>query len=352
MTSPNVRVFPLNLLPSFADDSVSRQFFVGDENAVVAAVIESFTSSSVSPLVIVGASGLGKTHLATGLWSLWSEAHPQLRGVYLTGSDFVRELNAAVTARHDDEWRQRLRSAALVVIDGLEEVLSRPHATNELVPLIDEAARRGHRVVVTLKQFRSVASPLIESRLAARLSEGLVVALAPPSHETRLRYLHAIAPAIRGDFDAALLAVLAEELPLTFPQLRGAAMRIGERFRASKVKTPESLRQIVREEYGGTCPSLGVIARRVARSFRVTQRDLKGSSRRRQIATARGVAVYLSRQLTTKTLQEIGAFFGKRDHSTVAHLEDATQERLTHDTALRNQVDAIVLALGQNPNAT
>lgn len=354
MTSPHptVRVFSLATLPPVESGAVAvgaerRDFFVGDENAVVTAVIESFAQVGLStegtPIVFVGGSGLGKTHLAAGLWHLWTQHHPNLRSIYRTGSDFVREFHAAVTARRDDDWRQRFRTASLVIIDGLDEVIARPHATAEMVPLLDELLHRGHRLVVTMRLLPDTTSS-IDPRLAARLMAGLVVPLAPPCLATRQHFLESIAPQISGVATVSALSILAEDLPLPLSHLRGAVLRMAERLRIARAPIPTipELRRLARDEFLAASPALTTVARRVARAFGVTQRDLRGKSRHRHIATARAVAVYLARERTPHTLQEIGMFFGRRDHKTIAHLHNTIAERRTHDASLRQQIDAIL----------
>lgn len=348
-TTEQVRVFPLAFAPSsyIADaPPVSRAFFVGEENKILVGVIENFPRGEkknkiASPLVLVGGIGLGKTHLATGLWTLWSQHHPKPRALCLSGIDFVRDLQAALDSRTFDDWRKRINAASLCVIDGIEPILQREYVAQELLFLLDESALRGNRLILTMTQLPTCMSKLDE-RLRTRLMSGLVITLAPPKVDTRLMYLKSILPLLRYPIFPSLLPKIAEILPASLPKIYGLMLRVCTAAQEeSSPLTPSNFLKRVRAERLKQRPTIALILRRVAKAFGVRQKDLKGKSRISKIAEARGIAVWLARQETEKSLQEIGEFFGKRDHKTISHLCRATELRLTADAILKHKVEGL-----------
>lgn len=256
-----------------------------------------------TPLVIVGPPGAGKSAVVSGMFVHHSLAHHQVVQPSLTrpsvmppserfaaapamwdGRTLGREITAALS--HDTLHRLRDRFAAprLVIIDGIEQVTAWD-VQRVLAQLIDLAIAGGTSFVVTMR-MHPMASRSIEPSLASRLAGGLVVPMPPTG-----------AP-------------------------RGAE--------AAADRLVPSLRRII----GAT-----------ARLHGLTPADLTGPSRRRQAAQARGIAMYLARTLTAKSLQAIGRAFGGRDHTTVLHGIRVTEERRARDPGVAVEIERLVETL-------
>lgn len=251
---------------------------------VEAAARGGMPAAGYTPLVIVGPAGVGKSSLAAGMFVRHgqggSTGEPAAAMLW-DGRTLSREIALALS--HDTLHRLRERFAAprLVIIDAVEQITAWD-VQRALAQLIDLAIDRGTSFVVTMRTH-PMACRTLEPSLASRLAGGLVVPL-PPAGTPRGPAAAAAAPA----------------------------------------------------------PSLRRIINATARLHGLTAADLTGPSRRRQVAWARGVAMYLARTLTGRSLQAIGRGFGDRDHTTVLHGIRVTEERRSRDPAVAVEIERLV----------
>ena len=210
------------------------------------------------------------------------------------GRSLVRELTTALSQDTIDRMHDRFVSSQLIVIDGVDQIAAWD-AQRALAHLFDAATAAGAVFVATLR-IHPIACPGLEPSLASRLSGGLVVSM-PPIGTTR----YDKACAGEGCVDA------------------------GDR------RDP-SIRRVI----GAT-----------ARQNGLTPADLVGPSRCRQVSLARGMAMYLARRLTRKSLQSIGAAFGGRDHTTVLHGIRVTETRRANDPGIAAEIDQLIHSLAR-----
>jgi len=247
-----------------------------------------------NPVVIVGPAGSGKSRLLSEWFVQHSHAahaappgRPAAATVMWDGRSLLRELTAALSQNTIDRLHDRFVTSRLIIIDAVEQITAWD-AQRALAHLFDAATAVGAVFVATLR-VHPIACPGLDPSLASRLSGGLVVAM-PPVGGTR--------------YD-------------------------GEGDGLSGRQSP-SLRRVI-----------GATARRNS----LTVADLVGPSRCRRVSHARGMAMYLARRLTQKSLQSIGTAFGGRDHTTVLHGVRITETRRARDPAVAAEIDQIVAAL-------
>lgn len=243
-----------------------------------------------NPVVIVGPTGSGKSRLLSEWFVQHSHAVPRgthPAAVMWDGRSLVRDLTAALSRDTIDRMHDRFVSSQLIVIDSVEQITAWD-AQRALAHLFDAATAAGTVFVMTLR-IHPIACPGLEPSLASRLSGGLVVSM-PPVGTTQYHRETA------GD---------------------------GQRHD----------------------PSLRRVIAATARRNGLTADDLVGPSRCRQVSLARGMAMYLARRLTQKSLQAIGTAFGGRDHTTVLHGIRVTEARRASDSGIAAEIDQIVAAL-------
>ena len=332
-----------DLSPSFpsAASFALPQFVAGPENRLVevavAAVLKE-PATNYCPLVLYGPSGTGKTHLSNGLFRAWKGQHPRRPAVLVTASDFAREYRDAVETKTEDQFHVPYARTRLLVIEDLHDLSGRTSVQQALTVLMDRLIARQTWIVLTSRTAPSRLDGVQES-LRARLISGLAVQLALPNAETRLAILDRVA-ALRGlDIEDGVLECLASGLPLPVPELIGVLVQLeGEaRLQATPITLPAA-RQLLAERSTSRRPSLSQIAKTSAKHFGVSVSDLRGPSRRRAIVAARNVAMYLARNLTNTSLDRIGTYFGKRDHTTVSHGCQRVEERLETELSVRDSV--------------
>jgi len=244
-----------------------------------------------SPLVIVGPAGSGKSRLLAEWFvqhSLMAADGRQTAAVAMwDGRSLGRDLTAALSQDTIDRLHNRFVSTRLIVIDSVEQITAWD-AQRALSHLFDAASAAGTAFVVTLRTH-PIACTLLEPSLASRLSGGLVVSM-PPVETTR--------------------------------------------YQCQTAGSDNHREVTVRRVINAT-----------ARHHGLTTADLVGSSRCRQVSQARGLAMYLARRLTSRSLQSIGDAFGGRDHTTVMHGIRGTESRRLLDAGLAADIDRLIAAL-------
>ncbi len=318
-------------------------FVVGPENRLALAAVEAVLEDGApqwSPVVFYGPHGVGKSHLALGLVTAW-KARQRRAAVYATAVNFARELGNAIDTQATDDFQARYRQVSLLVVDDVHWLASKQTAQEELICVLDALADVGSRVVLTTSASPEGIEGIVP-RLASRMVAGLVVPLALPGPEARRAILLRQSQAHSITLDPPVLDALVTELSGPVPRLEGAIaqLELMARTEGSGI-TLDLVRRQLATGATGTPPSLRDIAAATARDFSVKMADLRSPSRRRAVVIARGVAMYLARTLTGKSLKQIGKYFADRDHTTVSHGCLKTEGLLKSDPAIRAAVERL-----------
>lgn len=321
-----------------------HNFIAGPENSLVGVVyhallIENSIQPSINPIVFYGPSGVGKSHLALGLAAAWSQRFPTAVKLVISGRDWARSYAAAVRDDALVAWRDNLRQLRLLVVEDVSQLHKRTAAQRELATLVDDLQALDVPCI-----FTGRANPLAISELtpdlASRLTAGLSIPLQHPAASTRERIVRELAEwhQCRLSSDAAKL--LAHSGGETFVHLRHAVLLCSVAIEShGRQLRYADVRQALSEKTNTSKPSISTICSAVARYFGLTNKQLTGTSRRQAVTRVRGVAIYLSRELTAASLKDIGQFFGKRDHTTVLHAYRKTKVRLQTDSDVQTAID-------------
>lgn len=319
------------------------EFVVGPENRLVTVAIRAVLEDppgQYSPIVFYGPTGTGKSHLATGLISVWKSRSPGRPAWYVPALDFARDLNDAIETQSVDDFQARYRQASLVVFDDVDRLSGKPAAQRELLYTLDALNDSGGWVVLTSATAPELLTGILPN-LQSRLLAALTVPLALPGPETRLAILGRLTGPRSIVLAESAAKALAEGLNVPVSGLAGALNQLAL---AAKIEgQPIELEHVERFLAGRTKtdPSLRDIAVFTAKHFSLKLADLRSPSRRRAVVTARDVAMYLARTLTGKSLQQIGSYFDGRDHTTVSHGCGKTERLLQTDPAIREAVETL-----------
>lgn len=328
-------------------------FIVGPENQLVEVAIRSvlanpsdpFATRHYNPLVFHGPSGTGKSHVAQGIAALWKKNNRRQRVVVTTAVDFAHELNDAIESQAVDEFRKKYRTAGLLVLEDLGQLATRKsgklNAQEEFIHTLDALVAEERWVVITASAA-PIDLPGLLPALHSRLAAGLTVPLAPPGLEVRLAVLKQLAAMREIELPEPVAQVLAEGISGTVPELAGALMQLAmpNGFGAAPIDL-RAARKFLAQRNNKQQPSMHEIAVATAKHFSIRLNDLKSPVRRRALVTARGVAVYLARHCGGESLEEIGRYFGGRDHTTVMHSCRRTEEMLNSDPTIHEAVERL-----------
>jgi chromosomal replication initiator protein len=300
---------------------------------VADAVCAGRSAAGLNPLFLHGPSGTGKSHLASGL----------IAAVCARATDRIavqRSAGDLVSPRFDnypgDDDLAAVRSADLAIVDDLQHLPER--AVETFVQILDRGLARGQQWVVTAVEGPARLTRL-PGRLTSRLAGGLVVGIDPLSSVSRRAALVAFARQQDLCVPDGVLDWLAEHATGSFRELEGAIGRLHTLARLHGELPPlQIIQEQFRAESDARQPTVERIVQRVGRYFRVEPGQLQGPSRTRGVMLPRQVGMYLTRQLTALSLEQIGAYFGGRDHSTVLHACRKVEEALDQDASLSGAV--------------
>jgi chromosomal replication initiator protein len=311
-------------------------YLIGPENALAQAgalALARGETLGISPLVIHGPAGSGKSRLLAGLVAERLLRRPESAVAHLEAEAFAAAC-AGASGRPGGwaEVRERFRRLDLFVLDDLQTLERTPWAMEELSHTLDALDEAGAAVAVAARSGPGQWSGW-PARLVNRLVAGLSVRIEPPTVESRRRYLLDRARARGLALPAEVLEPLAEAAD-GYRTLEGwlAQLELSSRIERRAV-APDLVESILQgDPVEG--PTLEEIARAVAGKFGLTLRDLKGSTRRAVVAEGRHLAMYLARRHTTLSFRAIGTYFGNRDPATVRHACAVAADRIASDPAL------------------
>ncbi|WP_265570488.1 chromosomal replication initiator protein DnaA [Sphingomicrobium nitratireducens] len=311
--------------PNFDSRYRFETFVVGKANEVAATAARTLASADrvgFNPLFLHGGTGRGKTHLLHAIGQAFLEANPGARVVSMSAEKFMVEFVRALRENDTIGFKHRLRSADLLLIDDVQFIAGKDSTQEEFFHTMNEIITAGRRLVITSDRAPQDLDG-IAPRILSRLSWGLVADINPADYELRLNIVRAKLDALPGvEMPPAVIEFLARRISNSIRELEGALNRIAAyaMMTGREIDVPfveEVLANVLRANQRRI--SIDEIQTQVAEHFRIRKAEMTSARRAREVARPRQVAMYLSKQLTPKSLPDIGRRFGGRDHTTVIH---------------------------------
>ncbi|WP_207540361.1 chromosomal replication initiator protein DnaA [Sabulicella rubraurantiaca] len=322
-------------------------FVVGKPNefahACARRVAEAPAMAGFNPLFLYGGVGLGKTHLMHAIaWAL-REGNPHLPVAYMSAEKFMYRFIAALRSHNTTEFKTQLRSVQVLMVDDLQFLIGKDNTQEEFFHTFNALIDAGKQIILSADKAPTDLSG-IEDRLRTRLSAGIVADLHATTYELRLSILQAKAHDAGVEIPPRVLELLARKIASNVRDLEGALNRLvahAQLFgRPITLETaPEVLADILRSHDRKL--SIDDIQRKVAEHYNMRLTEMASARRSRAVARPRQVAMYLSKQLTQRSLPEIGRKFGNRDHTTVLHAVNKVTELMEADAAFAEEVTLI-----------
>lgn len=326
-------------------------FVVGKANEVAynaARTMAEGGTLAFNPLFLHGQTGLGKTHLMHAIGGEHLRRNPGARVVYMSAEKFMVEFVNAMRAKDTMSFKARLRSADLLMIDDVQFIAKKDSTQEEFFHTMNEVISAGHPLVISADRSPQDLEG-IESRILSRLAWGLVADLNPADLELRYNILTKKLEAMpnHGVSDE-VVHFLAKRISSNVRELEGALNRIVAygmlTGRAIDIDfTTETLADLLRASQRRI--TIEEIQRRVSDHYRIRQAEMTSARRAREVARPRQVAMYLAKQLTPRSLPEIGRRFGGRDHTTVIHAVKQIEKLRQSDAELDADVRLLMRQL-------
>ncbi len=301
--------------------STLEGFVVGASNRLAHASAQMVAEQPgrLSPLLVHGPTGVGKTHLLEGIWSAARRSRPGIHAVYLSAEQFTTYFLEALHGSGLPSFRRKYRGVELLIIDGLQFFAGKRATLNELLHTTDTLLREGRQLVFAADRAAADLHEL-SGELVARLSAGMTCCIDPPDYPTRLGILRQLAQA-RGlaltddvaSFVATNLTAHARELSGALNRLEAAARMLHAPITRSLAE--EALAEMIR--HNARAVRLGDIDRAVCEVLGLEAEALQSDAHGRNVSQPRMLAMWLARKHTRAALAEIGRHFGRRSHSTV-----------------------------------
>lgn len=328
------------LEPRFTFDS----FVVGKPNefahACARRVAEQPASPGFNPLFLYGGVGLGKTHLMQAIaWAI-REGHPGRSVAYMSAEKFMTRFIGALRSQNTMEFKDALRSVDVLLVDDVQFLVGKDNTQEEFFHTFNALVDAGKQIVVSSDKPPSDLAG-IEDRLRTRLGWGMVADLHATTYELRLSILQAKAAASQATVPPKVLELMAHKITANIRELEGALNRLVAHAnlfgRAVTIETAQEVLHDVLRAHDRRV-SIEEIQKRVAEHYNIRLTDMSSARRARNVARPRQVAMYLAKQLTQRSLPEIGRRFGNRDHTTVMHAVARVAELMQQDAGFAEDV--------------
>ena len=344
---------PLRLNELYSFDN----YIVGPANSVAhasARAVGQNPGRAYNPLFIHGSVGLGKTHLLHAVCHEFMTRFPGDRVCFLSCEEFTNEFVRSLQRNDVDSFRARFRNVHLLVIDDIHFLKGKERTQEEFFHTFNQLYQSNRQIVLSSDAAPNEI-PTLEDRLVSRFGWGLVTQLEQPEMETRMAIVRRKAELMHIEVPNDVVEFIASHFRNNIRELEGALL--STRAYADVLGEPVSLK-VARAALKQSLQPVGLgitidkISQLVCERFDVKLADLRSKRRARTISEPRQIIMFLARRLTKQSLDEIGDFFGGRDHSTVLYGVRKVEKRYNSDPTLAATLERMADRLGGRLTST
>ncbi len=318
-------------------------FIVGKSNHFAHAgafAVAKSPGSAYNPLFVYGGVGLGKTHLIMAIGNYVKTNYPNLSVRYIGTENFMTEMIYAIQNRQTVEFKNRYREVDVLLIDDIHFLSGKESLQEEIFHTFNTLYNAKKQIVITSDKSPEDI-PKLEERIVSRLQWGLVVDIQPPDFETRMAILRNKAEKDGLNIDDEVLFFIASNVKTNIRDLEGCVIKLlayssMEKQDITLDKAKEVLTYIVKDVKKNI--TIDFIQEVVADYYQLTKEKIISSERTKKLVLVRQIAMYLSREMLSVPLKEIGDAFGKRDHTTVMYSIKKLEKLIKKDKKIKEQV--------------
>jgi chromosomal replication initiator protein len=325
-----------------------ESFVVGSGNefakSAALAVAEAPGKTKFNPLLIYGGVGLGKTHLLQAIGNYALSLDSDYRLTYVTSEEFYLNFIDAIKNNSTKTFTERFRSSDLLLLDDVHFLAGKESTQEEFFFIFNTLYQNGRQIVLTSDRPPASLQGL-QDRLVSRFQWGLCVDIQPPDLETRVAILKKKAEEDNLNMPQDVLYHIAESVSSNIRELEGVVIRLLAYASITKHDiTIELVRNVLRESQKREKPRITIdeIIEQVSHYYHIPVNNMREKNRRKEVAHARQVAMYIAKLLTDYSLKSIGLNFGGRDHSTVIYALSAIEQQRKDDASLAKDIHSIV----------
>jgi chromosomal replication initiator protein len=320
-------------------------FIVGKPNELAFAAARRVAEANAvpfNPLFLYGGVGLGKTHLMHAIaWQI-RETRPDRRVIYLSAEKFMYQFIRALRYKDTVAFKEQFRSVDVLMIDDVQFIAGKDSTQEEFFHTFNALVDQNHQVIISADKSPNDLD--MEDRMKSRLGWGLVADIHPTTYELRLGILQSKAEQLGTPIPQKVLEFLAHKITSNVRELEGALNRIGAYAKlVGRPVTLENTQDVLHDILRANDRKVTIeeIQKRVAEHFNIRLSEMYSARRARAVARPRQVAMYLSKQLTARSLPEIGRKFGGRDHTTVMHAVRKVDELRSLDSNFAEDIELL-----------
>ena len=326
-----------------------ENFIVGSSNKLAHAaswrVATAGIGSVYNPLFIYGHSGLGKTHLMMAIQNELRKRNKGINIVYTTSENFLNEFITCMKNQDNKPFRAKYRNADALFIDDIQFIKNKESTQEEFFHTFNDLINAHKQIVITSDRPPKEIEGLDE-RIKTRFESGLIADIQPPDIETRTAIIITKAEESNLNLSKQMINYIAEKIKDNIRQIEGTINKIAAMESLYGIApTMGSIQQIIHDIETDNRPvsaTVDEIIESVADKYDLTKSDLVSEKRNANISLARNVSMYIIREVTGLSLENIGNKFGGKKHSTVKHSIDIVEERIMRDVKFKNTVYNII----------
>lgn len=353
-SSRTAETHPREFVPLAADDEMLispdysfANFVIGPDNRLAHAAafaVAQKPGKAYNPFFIHGGVGLGKTHLLQAICQSAMRDNTSMRIYYISCNSFMTQFHDSVQAGQMNEFRHRFRNVDMLVVDDIHDLSKHDRTQEEFFHTFNSLYQAGRQIVLSSDAAPSEI-PALEARLISRFNCGLVARIEKPCFETRVAIVKSKAAIRNVAMPDDVASYVAARIDSNIRELEGAIIKI--QSVALMENCPVSLelaKQAIGDRSnsaGAPSPSIQTILEAITGFYDVRLADLLSKRRNKSIARPRQIGMWLARKHTRYSLEEIGSYFGGRDHTTVMHAIRTVDERREADPDLNREVSSI-----------
>jgi len=339
----NLARFETHLNTKYTFDTLIR----GDCNSLAVAaskaVAQSPGQNAFNPLVIYGGVGLGKTHIMQAVGNSVRENKISQRVLYVSSEKFAIDFVNAIQNGKIQEFSSFYRSIDVLIIDDIQFFSGKEKTQEEIFHIFNTLHQANKQIILSAdRPIKDIKG--IEDRLISRFNWGLSADIQPPDYETRKAIILSKLHQSGVNLEEAVIEFIATNITENVRELEGCIVKLlaAQSLDNKEIDlhfTKSTLKDIIR--HTAKQLTLDIIEKAVCSYFSITPNDLKGKSKKKEIAMGRQIAMYLSKLLTDSSLKTIGLHFGGRDHSTVIHAVNTVTKKFDTIGEERKKIEEI-----------